>query len=221
MSANGGTGRLTGIYDKLRACYGQPGWWPGTTYEIMTGAVLVQNTAWANVVKALANFDGRLSPEYVEAIPTSELREIIRPSGFYKAKSECLKAVTRWYKKYDCLAAVVRQSPPLQIRGELTDIKGIGYETADAIMLYAFSFAVFVVDAYTKRLLERLPLPIKPTYAAMQAGFESELPRSAELYAAYHSLILTHAKSHCRKKPLCEGCPLYDECGYPRRIPGK
>lgn len=202
------------VYDCLLRYYGQQPWWPGGAYEIMAGAVLVQNTAWLNVEKALANFGGRLSPEYVRDLPAEELRELIRPSGFYKAKAECLKSVTEWYARYGYSPAAARGQPREIIRAELTAVRGIGDETADAIMLYALRFPVFVVDAYTKRLLSRLGIDAGRGYAAVQSYFEGALPEDTELYACYHSLILTHCKRHCLKKPSCGGCPLAGQCRW-------
>lgn len=202
------------IYDNMLAFYGEQPWWPGGDYEIMAGAVLVQNTNWRNVEKVLADFGGRLSPEYVLGLPAEELRRLIRPSGFYTAKSECLKRITEWYGRYGYSAAAARSRPRETIRAELTALKGIGDETADAIMLYALRFPVFVVDAYTKRLLSRLGIAAGRGYAALQSYFESALPADTELYGSYHSLILTHSKRHCLKKPLCGGCPLAGLCGW-------
>lgn len=200
------------IYQKLLDYYGEPDWWSEDPYEVMVGAVLVQNTAWGNVEKALSNFGGNLTPGYLEALPMDELRERIRPSGFYRAKAACLKSVTEWYKGYGCSAKAVQSHPLEVVRGELLAIKGIGCETADAILLYAFFFPAFVVDAYAKRLIERLQIRIKPTNAAIKAYFESGLARDALLYGNYHALILRNGKKHCRKKPLCAGCPLSGEC---------
>lgn len=208
------------VYDALLAYYGKQEWWPGGSYEIIAGAVLVQNTNWRNVEKALENFGARLSPEYVMSLPDAGLREIIRPSGFYTAKAECLKRVTEWYEKYDCSPEKTRRNTREKVRAELTAIKGIGFETADAIMLYALRFPVFVVDAYTKRLLSRLGVAVKQDYSLLQNYFESGLDADAELYADYHSLILTHAKRHCLKSPFCGGCPLAGPCdrsAEPRR----
>lgn len=201
-----------GIYDSLLAHYGKQEWWPGDAYEIIVGAVLVQNTAWRNVEKALAGFGGRLSPDYVSSLPEDSLRSLIRPCGFYTAKAECVKKVTEWYGQYGFSAAAARSKPPETIRGELTAVKGIGNETADAIMLYALRFPVFVVDAYTRRLLSRLGIAVARSYAAVQGYFEGSLPADTELYGSYHSLILTHSKRHCLKKPSCGGCPLAKYC---------
>lgn len=202
------------IYDALLAHYGDLGWWPGNPYEIMVGAVLVQNTAWGNVEQALANFGGRLAPEYLESLPTPQLVDVIRPSGFYHAKAACLQALTAWYKGYGYNVETVQQHPQPKIRSELLAIKGIGQETADAILLYAFRYPAFVVDAYLKRLAQRLPVQTEQSYGKMQAWFASGVAPGAQLFGTYHVLILEHGKTHCKKKPRCTGCPFAAGCGF-------
>ncbi|MGL5435484.1 MAG: endonuclease III domain-containing protein [Lachnospiraceae bacterium] len=202
------------IYNKLLAYHGKPDWWSENPYEVMTGAVLVQNTAWGNVEKVLKNFNGKLSPQYVEALPLDELCSLIRPSGFYHAKANSLKKITAWYKQYEYSVQNVQSYPVEKIRKELLAVRGIGEETADVILLYAFYFPVFVVDAYIKRLIERLQIHIKPTNEAIKAYFENGLKKDALLYGNYHALILYNGKKHCRKTPVCVGCPLSNECTY-------
>lgn len=177
---------------------------------------MVQNTAWTNVEKALANFGGGLAPEQVERLPMEALVDIIRPSGFYNAKAACVKDLTAWWRQYGYSVEGVRRRPQAEIRRELLAIRGIGRETADAIMVYSFRFPAMVVDAYLKRLAGRLPLPTKLDYAGLQAYFEAGLPRDAELLGHYHILILEHGKRHCKKRPACTGCPLFEACGYPK-----
>ncbi|MDR0220434.1 MAG: endonuclease [Lachnospiraceae bacterium] len=201
---------LTSIYETLSAHYGDLHWWPARTpYEVMVGAVLTQNTAWANVEKAIARFDGAPTPEGVARLGMSELAETIRPAGFFNQKAGYLKAVTEWYAGYGYEAAEVKKQPLFNLRAELLAVKGVGPETADSILLYAFGFATFVVDAYTYRLCERYPLPAGQGYAAVKAYFEAGLPRDAKVYNNFHAAIVINAKEHCRKqKPLCGECPL-------------
>jgi 4-hydroxy-3-methylbut-2-enyl diphosphate reductase len=179
---------------------------------VIAGAVLTQNTAWGNVEKALANFGGKLSPGAVAAMPEKELAEVIRPAGFFNQKAAYLKAVTAWYKRYGYDAAAVRRRPLKELRAELLATRGVGQETADSILLYAFGFPTFVVDAYTHRLCGRYPVDAGKGYAAVKAHFEAGLPKSAEVYNRFHALIVMNAKEHCRKKPACGGCPLAEEC---------
>lgn len=207
--------KLLRIYDKLLAHYGELNWWPAqTSYEVMVGAILTQNTAWSNVEKAIANFGGRLTPQLIASLPLEELREFIRPSGFFNQKALYLKALTTWYAAYGYAVDAVQRHPLEKIRAELLKIKGVGWETADSILLYAFSYPSFVVDAYTKRLLERLPIEVELQYQAIKTYFEQALPCDAALYNNYHALIVINAKEHCKKQPLCVSCPLEDECRF-------
>lgn len=207
-------GVVFSIYERLLAHYGALRWWPADTpYEVMAGAVLTQNTAWGNVEKALANFGGRLSPRFVLDADIADLKEIIRPAGFFNQKAAYLKALTEWYWRYGFDAAAVRGEPLCKVRGELLSVRGVGRETADSILLYAFGFPTFVADAYTGRLCDRFPIPAGEGYEAVKAFFEDNFKRSAEGYNALHALIVINAKEHCRKKPLCDGCPLAESCG--------
>ncbi|MGH0052457.1 MAG: endonuclease III domain-containing protein [Sphaerochaetaceae bacterium] len=201
------------IYETLSTHYGEPHWWPAKTpYEVIVGAILTQNTAWNNVEKAIVNFSGDLSPENVSAIPIEDLIEIIKPAGFYNQKAEYLKTVTAWFANYAYDVSTVQKQPLGMLRSELLSMKGIGMETADAILLYSFGFPTFVVDAYTKRLCSRYSIESGKSYMAIKAFFEDTLPKRVEIYNNFHALIVIHAKKHCRKKPLCTGCPLSREC---------
>ena len=211
MSSN----KLIQIYDTLLSHYGDPKWWPAKTpFEVIVGAVLTQNTAWSNVEKAIANFDD-LSPQTLERLSISELAEIIRPAGFFNQKAVYLKAVTAWYAGYDYnvhnVQARSRESFDT-LRVELLSIKGIGPETADSILLYAFDLPTFVVDAYTNRLCERYPIKADKGYNAVKAYFEANIPNVVAVYNNFHALIVITAKEHCTKTPKCDGCPLSASC---------
>ena len=135
------TERLNILYSRLLDRYGDPRWWPaGSTYEVMAGAVLTQNTAWTNVRKAIAKFGDGLSPQAVASIDEERLKDIIRPAGSFNRKSHCLKALTAWYALYEFDEELVRRQPMDRLRSELLAIGGIGPETADSILLYAFGF---------------------------------------------------------------------------------
>ncbi|MDR2163072.1 MAG: endonuclease, partial [Clostridiales Family XIII bacterium] len=167
----------------MLAHYGEPGWWPAETpYEVMVGAVLTQNTAWTNVEKAIAGFGGSLSPEAVMDAAMDDLAKVIRPAGFFNQKAAYLKAVTAWFGQYGFNAQAVRREPLEGVRAELLQVKGVGRETADSILLYAFGFPTFVVDAYTVRLCGRYPVEAGKGYEAVKAHFEGNLEKSAELY---------------------------------------
>jgi endonuclease-3 related protein len=205
--------KLLQIYETLLAHHGQLHWWPAKTpYEVIVGAVLTQNTAWSNVEKAIANFGDTLSPETVMNAGHTELTKIIRPAGFFNQKAVYLKAVTDWFAGYGFDIPAVRREPLATVRAEILAVKGVGCETADSILLYAFGFPTFVVDAYTVRLCERYPVEAGSGYAAVKAFFEGNLPRSADVYNNFHALIVINAKEHCRKKPVCGSCPLSDQC---------
>ncbi len=201
------------IYETLLAHYGDPEWWPADTpYEVIVGAILTQNTAWTNVEKALANFDGTPTPEHIAQLPLEELADIIRPAGFFNQKAQYLKAVTAWFARYDYSVTTVQAEPLNKLRSELLATRGVGPETADSILLYAFGFPTFVIDAYTMRLASRIPLAMGKGYALAKARFEDSLPRTTDIYNRFHALIVVHAKAHCRTKPVCVGCPLEERC---------
>ena len=206
--------KIQAIYETLCAHFGDLRWWPAKTpYEVIVGAVLTQNTAWGNVEKAIANFGDNLSPQTLVNMEMPELSNIIRPAGFFNQKAAYLKAVTEWFSRYDFDVAVVQREPLEKLRPKLLAVKGIGKETADSILLYAFGFPTFVVDAYTVRLCERYSIDAGKNYDTVKAHFEKNLPRSVEIFNNYHALIVINGKEHCRKsKPLCEKCPLSGSC---------
>jgi endonuclease-3 related protein len=207
------------LYNRLLDCYGEPRWWPADSpYEVIVGAVLTQNCAWNNVVKAIANIGDRLDPLFILNADDAELSGMIRPAGFFTQKAGYLKSVTRWYQRYNFDVETVKAEPLAKLRGELLSTRGIGRETADAILLYAFGLPTFVVDAYTARLNERLRLDAGKGYDDIKQSFESNLARAnqnnVDVYNRYHALIVLHGKERCHKKPACAGCPLKDMCGY-------
>jgi len=205
--------KIQTIYNTLTDRYGDLHWWPAKTpYEVMVGAVLTQNTAWGNVEKAIVNFGDNLSPQFVQNADMEKLAEIIYPAGFFNQKSVYLKTMTDWFEKYDFDVKIVQEKPLEKLRPELLSVKGIGKETADSILLYAFGFPTFVVDAYTARLCERYPLKVKKNYDYIKAYFEENLTKNVEVYNNFHAMIVINAKEHCRKKPLCSGCPLAKSC---------
>jgi endonuclease-3 related protein len=201
------------LYDALLAAYGDPHWWPADSpYEVMVGAVLTQNTAWGNVEKAIANLQDALTPSALMALSSDELIDRIRPAGFFNQKAVYLRALTDWYARYDYDVATVQRMPLHTLRAELLAVKGIGRETADSILLYAFGLPTFVVDAYTIRLCQRLGLPVGEGYEAVKAYFEAALPRDAAVFNRFHALIVVHGKARCHKKSVCAGCPIAEHC---------
>lgn len=182
----------------------------------MVGAVLTQNCAWSNVVKALANIGGRLSPAFIRDSADDDLIDMIRPAGFFNQKVRYLKAVTEWYSQYNYDVDTVKHEPLVKLRRELLATRGIGRETADSILLYAFGLPTFVVDAYTVRLNERLQLGAGNNYDEIKGSFERNLAMvehdNADVYNRYHALIVIHGKERCHKKPACADCPITDMC---------
>lgn len=211
---------LLEVYDRLLAHYGPQGWWPGDgALEVMVGAILTQNTNWRNVEQALGNLKAAevLTSAALRAITLSELERLVRPSGFFRAKASKLKALVdhlthRWQGDLPRLFAL----PVESMRAELLSIKGIGPETADSIILYAAHKPVFVIDAYTCRIVDRVGLaPTEQSYAAYQGLFQEHLPRNVPLYNEYHALLVRHGKQTCRPAPRCSLCPLRSVCPWP------
>lgn len=204
---------LLEIYQTFLSHYGDLHWWPADTpYEVMVGAILTQNTSWNNVEKVIGQFEDELTPERIKNLPLEELQDLIRPAGFYKQKSQYLKTLTEWFLAYDCDVKRIQSLNLSDVRKELLGIHGVGNETADSILLYAFHFPTFVVDAYTMRLFKRYPLVAGKTYAQVKKLIESQIPADALIYNRFHALIVQNGKDHCKKKALCEGCPLEGSC---------
>jgi endonuclease-3 related protein len=205
--------QLNEIYQLLFDRFGPQHWWPGQTqFEIITGAILTQNTNWANVEKAIANlkFADCLTPERLYHLDVSQLAELIRPAGYYNIKTKRLKNFINWlFDNYDGKPANLETVDTGQLRAELLAIKGIGYETADSILLYAFERPVFVVDAYTARIAFRHHL-IEPDadYEQLRELFQSNLPEDVRLFNEYHALLVRAGKEFCKPKAKCFGCPL-------------
>ena len=201
------------IYDTLHARYGNLNWWPADSPdEVIVGAVLTQNTSWGNVEKAIANFKERLLPETILGASHEELVDMIRPAGFFNQKAAYLKEVTKWYAGYGFDVPSVQNEPLEKLRSELLSVKGVGHETADSILLYAFGFPTFVVDAYTIRLCNRFPISAGKGYEATKSHFENAVPKDAGIYNNFHALIVINGKNYCKKKPTCDGCPLIGKC---------
>ena len=210
--------RLITVYNQLFKQYGPQHWWPAETpFEVMVGAVLTQNTAWTNVEKAIINLKsaGGLSPEAISSADHDTLAEWLRPSGYFNIKATRLQNFCRWYLEQGALEGLSHSSDKV-LRHALLSVNGVGPETADDMLLYAFERHVFVIDAYTRRIFSRLGLIEHDTgYEALRHHFEQALqkePNRLALFNEYHALIVVHAKQHCRVKPLCRGCPLRRGC---------
>ncbi len=206
---------LLTLYRRLYDAYGPQHWWPADSpFEVCVGAILTQNTNWSNVEKAIARLRqaDALDPEALGQIPSERLMDLIRPAGFFRQKCKRLKAFCGFVTDHGGIAELGRLETE-ELRPMLLAIHGIGPETADSMLLYAWSRPVFVVDAYTKRLLARLGiLSGKASYGQLQDLFHEHLPRDSNMFNEFHALIVEHAKRHCRHAPLCNGCPLHGGC---------
>ncbi len=226
---------LEKVYSILFAAYGEQGWWPipyraGThgygprgyrlagykaeigaeeRFSIILGAVLTQNTNWNNAEKALINLynAGVLLPEDLLRFGREEIESLIRSSGYFRQKAVRILAVAKALAPYLSFP----ENPPG--RDFLLSIKGVGYETADSILLYAFSVPLFIADLYTRRFLSRLAGVEKMgDYEEVRNKFEQVLPADADIYSEYHALIVEHGKQHCGARCSCVSCPCASFC---------
>lgn len=197
-------------YDALFARFGPQRWWPAESpTEVVIGAILTQNTAWRNVLKAMASLRaaGAIDFARLHALPENDLAELIRAAGTFRVKARRLKAFVSWLMERGGDLAAALTGDVAAVRARLLGISGIGPETADAILLYAGHRPSFVIDAYTMRILRRHGHTVGD-YASAQALFEAALPRDAAVYNEYHALLVALGKLHCRATADCNGCPL-------------
>jgi endonuclease-3 related protein len=220
---------LPSYFETLAKTLGPMHWWPARTpFEVIVGAILTQNTAWQNVERAIANLrrERLLTPRAIERVSPQRLATLIRSSGYFRQKAKKLKAFVRFLRnEYGGSLARMFKTPTLELRERLLDVYGIGRETADSILLYAGGHPIFVVDAYTHRILGRHGLGPrkprvraalaartsndKPEYEAVRSLFETNLPRDARLYNEFHALLVNVGKNWCRsREPRCSECPL-------------
>ncbi len=208
--------QLKSIYQKLYFAFGPQHWWPGESpFEVMVGAILTQNTNWTNVEKAIRNLrrNSLLTAYSLHSLSHKRLANLIKPAGYYNIKAKRLKNFLDFFiGRYK---ADIKDIFPIEInkmRQELLSVNGIGPETADSILLYALNKPIFVVDAYTKRMLFRHNLiPEDATYQEVQKLFMRILKKDVKLFNEYHALIVRLGKDYCRKaKPKCDICPLKD-----------
>jgi endonuclease-3 related protein len=197
----------------MSAHYGPTHWWPGDTpFEMAIGAILTQNTAWTNVIKAIENLKRAdlLSPARMAACDLGALEAALRPSGYFRQKAIRVRLFCEHLlTHYGGSIARMAQRPLDELRHELLALHGIGPETADDILLYVCGKPVFVVDAYTRRIFSRHGLAAPNiAYEALRALFEQTLDPDVALFKEYHGLIVWTGKDFCRKRPRCEGCPL-------------
>jgi endonuclease-3 related protein len=204
---------LHNIYNSLYHYFGPQHWWPAdSSFEVVVGAILTQNTNWTNVEKAISNLkhDDSLNPSAIDRMPVNRLAELIRPSGYFNVKAQRLKHFMCFFMKtYHGKMSVMKKERLPSIRKKLLSVKGIGPETADSILLYALEKPIFVIDAYTKRVLARHTiLDYNETYETYQELFHSSLNKNVRLFKEYHALLVRLAKEHCRTTADCGHCPL-------------
>jgi endonuclease-3 related protein len=202
------------IYNRLYALLGPSHWWPGETpLEIMVGAILTQNTAWSNVERAIGRLkeEGALSASLLHQMDEALLAEWIRPAGYYRIKAGRLKNFFDFFfREYEGNLGRMKSQPLEVLRPQLLEVKGIGPETADSILLYGLGMPTFVVDAYTHRIFSRHQLIEEDIgYDDLRSFFMDHLPLDPGLYNEYHALLVRLGKGYCKKKnPRCEACPI-------------
>jgi len=222
------------LHVKLLERFGELDWWPidkkyhkktksDPRFEIIIGAILTQNTAWSNVEKAIKNLKkaDKLDIESINKIDNEKLKSLIKPSGFFNQKAKRLKNISKVLeKKYNSDLDYFFRKDIKKIRKELLEMKGIGPETADSIILYAANKPIFVIDAYTKRLCKRIPFNAGSSYEEIQNYFQKNLEKSydkkelTKIFNNLHAMIVILAKNYCKKKPVCNKCPLKKDCRY-------
>lgn len=207
--------KLIDFFYKMYDHFGPLHWWPGDSpFEVMVGAILTQNTSWANVERAIQNLKEKdlLDPHKLLNLSHEELAALIKPSGFFNIKARRLKEFVNFFiHEYNGSVEKMKEEELWYLRNKLLKVKGIGKETADSILLYALDMPIFVIDAYTKRIFSRHHIiPSDMDYDALQHFFMENLPQDLRLYNEYHAQIVLTGKTYCRKKPLCNICPLKD-----------
>lgn len=205
---------LDDMYNRLFTFFGPQQWWPGETpFEVMIGAVLTQNTNWRNVEKAIDNLNraGKLSFKAMSSMPLALIAEYIRPAGYYNIKAGRLMNLFDMINdRYEGDIDLLFSEETDTLRHSLLSVKGIGPETADSILLYAAHRPIFVVDAYTYRILVRHDvIPEEYGYDEIQELFMDSLENDTQLFNEFHALIVCVGKQFCKKTvPCCQGCPL-------------
>ena len=205
--------QLLEIYRTLLDFFGPQHWWPGETpFEVTVGAILTQNTSWTNVEKAIGNLKaaGCLDAARLHEIDTAELEKLIRPAGYFRVKARRLKNFIDWLcDNYGGDLRNLKAVGTSRLREELLSISGIGPETADSILLYAFNRPVFVVDAYTARVMVRHGLIAQDDldYHTLQDLFMSNLEPDAALFNEFHALLVMTGKDYCKPNPRSSPCP--------------
>jgi endonuclease-3 related protein len=203
------------IYRRLLEALGPQHWWPGDSpWEVMIGAVLVQNTSWKNVERAIENLReaNLIEPHRLLAVSPEELAELIRPAGYYRLKTKRLRSLLEFVvDEYGGSLDALRSADMHQLREALLGVHGIGPETADSILLYALEQPALVVDTYTHRVFARHGwIDYDADYHRLQEHLTSELPVDVALYNELHALMVNVGHHFCRRRPKCDKCPLLE-----------
>jgi endonuclease-3 related protein len=201
------------IYNRLYKAYGPRDWWPAeTSFEVMVGAILTQNTSWRNVEKAIQKLQGKgvLNPERIHDLKKSQLASLIKSSGYYRIKTDRVKAFVNFlFDEFDGDLKRMGRERLGELREKLLGVRGIGPETADSILLYGLKKPIFVIDAYTRRILLRHGMITeKASYEEVQRLFMDHLPLDEKLFNEYHALLVHLGKTVCKKIPRCDICPI-------------
>jgi len=226
--------KINSIFNLLNNHYGHCGWWPvidlrkkssvyhlntprsnKEIFEIILGTILTQNVSWKNAEKALYNLksNGLIDPEKLHETDNEIISELIRSSGYYNQKTIKIKNFLEWFGKYFYSYREIKNKRLEILRNELLNVKGIGSETADSILLYGFNKKIFVIDTYTFRLISRAGLYHgEYNYKKIQDLFHKNFNEDLDGFKNYHALIVEHGKELCRKKPFCNKCFFIDLC---------
>ena len=210
------------LYNILYARYGSTGWWPADSPdEVIVGTVLTQNTSWTNVEKAIRSLqaNGPVTLRRICSMSTEELEIAVRSSGFYRQKAARLKDLAcAILKRYRSVEAMAREGHD-ETANFLKNIKGVGQETLDSILLYALSKPVFVVDKYTTRIFQRTGIMERPDLKSIKSSVHQFLDGNTEALKNFHGMIVYLGKDYCRTKPLCRDCPVNKVCDYAIKNP--
>ncbi len=217
---------LKELFQELYENYHEQHWWPANSkFEVCIGAILTQNTAWKNVELAIKNLKKAklLSAEKIHQEDESKIAELIKSSGYYNQKAKSLKLFCKHLaENYSFDLEKMFDKPISELRKELLSLHGIGKETADSIILYAANKPIFVIDAYTKRIMGRITCNIEDkkydNYDDLQNYFHENLKPNARIYNEMHALLVEHAKLYCKKEPSCGKCFLKTKCAFVKNV---
>ncbi|MFQ5997702.1 MAG: endonuclease III domain-containing protein [Candidatus Bathyarchaeia archaeon] len=207
---------LSSIFSNLSEHFGEQHWWPAeTSFEVLVGAILTQQTSWRNVEKAIASLklQNLMTPQAIASIRESKLQELVKPAGFFRQKAQRLQHLCKYLaNQYNGDLPRFFDKPIESLKRELLALEGVGPETADSMILYGAEKPTFVIDAYTIRFLKRFGLIEVGKYETVKNFLESYIPLDLNRYKEYHALIVELCKTYCKSRPRCGECPLKGDC---------